>query len=195
MSDPQRPHGPQPSRLLCPWDFPGRSTGVGCHCLLRLKYKGLTKVTVDFLKRSHGKSIDFENRSGFVFGVASYWCYGLGRLAMIPLFIFLSPHLAHVSLHECYSLYTWGAPSVVVESDMHLNDYHLAWLIREVLAKGLGLVTQKWQILSNLASEWLARRQEDSGWLAYSPVCRISTSRRTSRHSLSHLLKRRWKRL
>ena len=36
MSDPQRPHGLQPSRLLHPWDFPGRSTGVGCHSLLRL---------------------------------------------------------------------------------------------------------------------------------------------------------------
>ena len=23
-----------PSRLLHPWDFPGKSTGVGCHCLL-----------------------------------------------------------------------------------------------------------------------------------------------------------------
>ena len=36
VSDPQRPHGLQPSRLLHPWDFPGKSTGVGCHCLLRL---------------------------------------------------------------------------------------------------------------------------------------------------------------
>ena len=34
MSDPQRPHGLQPTRLLRPWDFPGKSTGVGCHCLL-----------------------------------------------------------------------------------------------------------------------------------------------------------------
>ena len=34
MSNPQRPHGLQPSRLLHPWDFPGKSTGVGCHCLL-----------------------------------------------------------------------------------------------------------------------------------------------------------------
>ena len=23
------------TRVLCPWDFPGRSTGVGCHCLLQ----------------------------------------------------------------------------------------------------------------------------------------------------------------
>ena len=36
VSDPQRPHGLQPSRLLCPWDFPGKSTGVGCHCLLQI---------------------------------------------------------------------------------------------------------------------------------------------------------------
>ena len=28
-------HGLQPTRLLCPWDFPGKSTGVGCHYLLR----------------------------------------------------------------------------------------------------------------------------------------------------------------
>ena len=31
MSDCLRPHGLQPTRLLCPWDFPGRDTGVGCH--------------------------------------------------------------------------------------------------------------------------------------------------------------------
>ena len=34
VSDSYRPHGLQPTRLLRPWDFPGRSTGVGCHCLL-----------------------------------------------------------------------------------------------------------------------------------------------------------------
>ena len=36
VSDPQQPHGLQPTRLLHPWDFPGKSTGVGCHCLLLL---------------------------------------------------------------------------------------------------------------------------------------------------------------
>ena len=34
MSDSLRPHGLQPTRILHPWDFPGKSTGVGCHCLL-----------------------------------------------------------------------------------------------------------------------------------------------------------------
>ena len=35
MSDSLRPHGLQPPRLLHPWDFPGKSTGVGCHFLLQ----------------------------------------------------------------------------------------------------------------------------------------------------------------
>ena len=35
VSDSLQPHVLQPSRLLHPWDSPGQSTGVGCHCLLR----------------------------------------------------------------------------------------------------------------------------------------------------------------
>ena len=27
-------YGPQPARLLCPWDSPGKNAGVGCHTLL-----------------------------------------------------------------------------------------------------------------------------------------------------------------
>ena len=34
-SDSLRPHGLQPTRLLCPWDSPGKNTGVGCHALLQ----------------------------------------------------------------------------------------------------------------------------------------------------------------
>ena len=33
VSDSLRPHGLQPSRLLCPWDFPGTNTRMGCHLL------------------------------------------------------------------------------------------------------------------------------------------------------------------
>ena len=34
VSDSSWPHGLQPTRLLHPWDLPGKSPGVGCHCLL-----------------------------------------------------------------------------------------------------------------------------------------------------------------
>ena len=32
---PLRPHRLQPTRLLCPCDFPSKNTGVGCHFLLQ----------------------------------------------------------------------------------------------------------------------------------------------------------------
>ena len=35
MTDSLRPHGVHPSRLLCPWNSPGKNTGVGCHFLLQ----------------------------------------------------------------------------------------------------------------------------------------------------------------
>ena len=37
VSNSQWPHWLHPTRLLHPWDFPGKSTGVGCHCLLQSK--------------------------------------------------------------------------------------------------------------------------------------------------------------
>ena len=35
MSNSLQCHGLQPTRILCPRDFPGKNTGVGCHFLLQ----------------------------------------------------------------------------------------------------------------------------------------------------------------
>ena len=36
----------QPTRLPCPWDSPGKNTGVGCHCLLQcIKVESESEVT------------------------------------------------------------------------------------------------------------------------------------------------------
>ena len=64
VSNSQRHHGLQPTRLLRPWDFPGKSTGVGCHCLLckylgsnkskrKLTYSGTSRLTDKYLCLSH----------------------------------------------------------------------------------------------------------------------------------------------
>ena len=34
MSNSVQPYGLQPAKLLCPWDSPGKNTGVGCPALL-----------------------------------------------------------------------------------------------------------------------------------------------------------------
>ena len=43
--DSVRPHRQQPTRLLCPWDSPGKNIGVGCHFLLQcMKVKSESEV-------------------------------------------------------------------------------------------------------------------------------------------------------
>ena len=45
MSDSVWPHRRQPIRLLCPWDSPGKNTGLGCHFLLQyMKVKSESEV-------------------------------------------------------------------------------------------------------------------------------------------------------
>ena len=44
VSDSSWPHGLQPTRRLRPWDFPGKSTGVGCHCLLLRKTRHCQRI-------------------------------------------------------------------------------------------------------------------------------------------------------
>ena len=53
MSDSVRPHRRQPPRLPCPWDSPGKNTGVGCHFLLQcMKVKSEREVAQSCLTLS-----------------------------------------------------------------------------------------------------------------------------------------------
>ena len=46
VSNSVRPQRQQPTRLPCPWDSPGKNTGVGCHFLLQcMKVKSKSEVT------------------------------------------------------------------------------------------------------------------------------------------------------
>ena len=53
VSEPVRPHGLQPTRLLHPWDSPGKNTGVGCHFLLQcMKVESESEVAQSYLTLS-----------------------------------------------------------------------------------------------------------------------------------------------
>ena len=65
-------HGLQPTRLLHPWNFPGKCTGVGCHCLLRTGY---TPMQNKKLKKINEK----EKRKGWIFicDLVKFWEYSV----------------------------------------------------------------------------------------------------------------------
>ena len=55
MSNSVQPHRWQPTRLPCPWDSPGKNTGVGCHFLLQcMKGKSESHSVMSDSSRPHG---------------------------------------------------------------------------------------------------------------------------------------------
>ena len=49
MSHSLQPHGLQLAMLLCPWNFPGKHTGVGCHTLFRGIFSTQDRTRVSFI--------------------------------------------------------------------------------------------------------------------------------------------------
>ena len=63
--DSVRPHRRQPTRLLCPWDSPGKNTGVGFHFLLPcLKVKSESEVAQSCLTLSDPMDCSLPGSSG-----------------------------------------------------------------------------------------------------------------------------------
>ena len=64
MSDSVRPHRQQPTRLPCPWDSPGKNTGVGCHFLLQyMKVKSESEVAQSCLTLSDPTDCSLQGSS------------------------------------------------------------------------------------------------------------------------------------
>ena len=76
MSDSLRPHGLQPASLLCPWDFPGKNTGVSCHFLLQ----GIFPTTVSNPRLLHCRWIlqyyTWEAQISTTLDISPPWFYG-----------------------------------------------------------------------------------------------------------------------
>ena len=89
MSHSSQPHGLQPTMLLCPWDFPGKSTGVGCHRLPWVHYIVSTVLLVT------SSSFDTTNESCLFSSLSvqlshsvwshSLWLHGLQNARLLCL--------------------------------------------------------------------------------------------------------------
>ena len=69
-----RPHRRQPTRLPCPWDSPGKNTGVGCHFLLQcIKVKSESEVTQSWWTLSDPMDCSLPGSSVYGFSRQEYW--------------------------------------------------------------------------------------------------------------------------
>ena len=64
----------QPTRLPCPWDSPGKNTGVGCHFLLQcVKVKSESEVTQSCLTLSDPWTAAHQAPPSMGFSRQEYW--------------------------------------------------------------------------------------------------------------------------
>ena len=90
-------HGLQPTRLLCPWDFPGKNTGMGFHALLQGNFpaKGLNP-TLCFHLYSLMSSSPFRSQLKLLF-LADSSLLSLNKISYLNALIVL-----HFSLQSSY---------------------------------------------------------------------------------------------
>ena len=133
VSDSLRPHGLQPTRLLRPWDLPGKSTGVGCHGLLQYPLIHPGNSGWEFLLVHNKISFGCSWGSGFGDSYAACWHFTvvLTRISLVSMVwgIFSYAHLPSVYLLRgsfsvcsgCYWEKTIGC----------VNDKHVFCIILE----------------------------------------------------------------
>ena len=74
MYDSVQPHRRQPTRLPCPWDSPGKNTGVGCHFLLQcMKVKSESEVAQSCPTLSDPMDYSLPGSSVHEFSRQEYW--------------------------------------------------------------------------------------------------------------------------
>ena len=112
MSDSSRPHGLQSTRLLCPWDFPGKSTGVGCHRLLQTEkpknnyFNSQLKAFWKFVLRN----METPEGGGRLVGAHGGSCFRSRQMENTKRLRVRHPPSAHISLDDEDVLRTQGNP-------------------------------------------------------------------------------------
>ena len=105
-------HGLGPARLLCPWDFPGKNTGVDCHFLLQgklpnpgIKLKSPALAGGFFTNMPPGKPDNpLLSLFNLTFNLFQIWSYE-ASLRCLPASFWHPHHFLSISLPlDCFSL-------------------------------------------------------------------------------------------
>src|SRR5574337_898016 len=147
MSDSVQPHRWKPTRLPCPWDSPGKNTGVGCHFLLQcVKVKSESEVAQSCPTLSD--PMDYSLPGSSVHGifqakVLEWGAIAFSNTALTYSFSYLEPVCCSMSSSNCCFLtciqISQEAGQVVLYSHL-LKNFPQFIVIHTV--KGFGIVNK-----------------------------------------------------
>ena len=126
MSDSLWPHGLYPTRILCPWDFPGKKTGVDCHFLLHRLFlmQGSNLVSPALASGFFTTSVRVDNKCTFnwvetvklfskvalTFCIPSQQCITITKLVSRFVFWFYFTFISSCFSRETHENNHWGVP-------------------------------------------------------------------------------------
>ena len=126
VSDSLWPHGLQPARLLCLWNFPSKNTGVGCHFLLQgiFPTQGLNPHLLCFLLcrqilycLSHWESWDHKEMIAFVAVIVPTSALELCHINTQSTTVYMFPPTIQDSFLPWWDLWKGLAPFLILCSD------------------------------------------------------------------------------
>ena len=124
MSDSMRPHRHQPTRLPCPWDSPGKNTGVGCHFLIQCrKVKSESEVTQ--LCLTLHDPMDCSPPGSSIHGVFPARVVEWGVIAFSGIYIYMYNSVLYIYI--CIK-YVWKEVWKKIQQDVGSN-YLWVWII------------------------------------------------------------------
>ena len=108
-----RPHRRQPTRLPCPWDSPGKNTGVGCHFLLQcMKVKSESEVAESCPTLSDPMACSLPGSS--VHGIFQVRALEWGAIVF-----------CNIS-HSCFQMLVWNFKILII-SESGCVDCFVSW--------------------------------------------------------------------
>ena len=153
MSDSVQPHGLQPTRLLHPWDSPGKNTGVGCHFLLQcMKVESDSEVAQSCPTLSDPKDCSLPGSS--IHGIFQARVLEWGAIAFSP----KHPLASHYLVKHLFCL---ALPPIW---------YHAGYLLPRKPHPHMPIPGLKYQMPSPNPIKWLHRQSNGLSVQKYIPL-------------------------
>ena len=120
-------HGLQPTRLPCPWNFPSKEAGVGCHCFSRGSSQSRNQTGVPCVSCIGGQILYHQ----YYVGSTSKYTVGISEMTVFLRKLQNNPELRSDSIgFPCL------APAQATTPLLLSKQYYISWDLQESSGEG-----------------------------------------------------------